>query len=78
MVRTVFFGAKGVEFSGRHFARICKTDVEVAAVMDSSPGSVDSTNVRKADRSIDEASRRLGVPLFRPASHGSPDFILIR
>jgi len=75
MVRTVFFGARGVEFSGRHFARICKSDAEVAAVVDSPPGSVDSTNIRKADRSIDEASRRLGVPLFRPASPGNPDFI---
>jgi len=68
MLRVIFFGARGVEFSGRHFARICETDAEVAEVVDSPSGAVDSTNVETGARSIDEAAASLGVPLFRPAT----------
>ena len=75
MLRVIFFGARGVEFSGRHFARICKTDAEVAAVVDSPSGAVDSTNAETGTRSIDEGAAILGVPLFRPATPREPDFI---
>ena len=75
MLRVIFFGARGVEFSSRHFARICETDAEVAAVVDSPSGIVDSTNVETGALSIDEAAGSLGVPFFRPATPGDPDFI---
>lgn len=75
MLRVIFFGARGVEFSGRHFARICETDAEVAAVVDSPSGAVDSTNVETGARSIDEGAAILGVPIFRPATPKDPDFI---
>jgi methionyl-tRNA formyltransferase len=75
MVKVVFFGARGVEFSGRHFARLCETSAEVVAVVDSPPGAVDSTNVQKGTRSIDKAAEKLGIPLFRPATPGDPEFI---
>jgi methionyl-tRNA formyltransferase len=75
MLRVIFFGARGVEFSGRHFEHICETDAEVAAVVDSPSGAVDSTNVETDARSIDEAAASLGVPLFRPAAPGDTDFI---
>lgn len=75
MVRVIFFGARGVEFSGCHFARICETAADVVAVVDSPSGAVDSTNVQEGTQSIDEASRRLGVPLFRPDTPKNSDFI---
>jgi methionyl-tRNA formyltransferase len=75
MVRVIFFGAGGVEFSGRHFTRICETSADVVAVVDSPPGAADSTNIQKGARSIDEAAERLGIPLFRPATPRDPDFI---
>jgi methionyl-tRNA formyltransferase len=75
MVKVVFFGARGVEFSGRHFARLCETSGKVVAVVDSPSGAVDSTNVQKGTRSIDIAAEKLGMPLFRPATPRDPEFI---
>ena len=67
-LRVIFFGARGVEFSSRHFARIIKTPAEVVAIVDSPVGSVSSTNKPTELESIVQASKRLGIPLFRPDS----------
>ncbi|UCB47123.1 MAG: methionyl-tRNA formyltransferase [Spirochaetota bacterium] len=75
MVKVIFFGARGVEFSGRHFTRICETAAEIVAVVDSPKGAVDSTNVQDRAQSIDKAAMRLGVPLFRPTTPRDPEFI---
>jgi len=75
MVKLIFFGARGVEFSSRHFARVCETPVEVIAVVDSPAGAVNSTNIQSKAQSIDKISARLGVPLLRPDTLRNPDFI---
>ena len=73
--RVIFFGSRNSKFSDELFYALAAADCDIAAVVNSPDGALESTSGKTADAGYTEKAERMDIPCFTPEKPNSKEFI---